>query len=513
MAGTLMPAPVFTGIDSNGDPLAGALLFTYAAGTTTKQATYTDSALTSAHANPIVLDAAGRAGSGVYLSATSYKFVLAPSTDTDPPASPIWTVDNVESVPTSNIDTDVVALAGEALSARECVYLSDGTGSRTSGSWYLADADTAAYSVLVATGFVVNDIASGASGTVRIAGRMTGFSGLTPGSTYYAGATSGAIVTTPPTTGNVRRVCTADAITSIVIPAQANAEADVDFIGTAGEALTAGACVYLDDGTLGTAGRWYLADADNLESSLLAGAVAFSPAAIASGETGIIRAAGTIENLSSLTAGAAQYISGTAGALTEAAPTNARIVATAYSTTAVVIQPGDIVHRVKPLLDAQAAMKAGDSAGRTITVGGHLFTDSTSVGNVGAGEDDLMTTTLVANSLSADNKMLRVQAWGNLAANANNKHIRFVFGTTKLTLSSAATNDNPWTATVWVIRDGAGSQLMGGWIGTETGNQVEVVQDITVSEDETTALTVKFTGEATTTNDIKQNFMLVELLG
>jgi hypothetical protein len=50
--------------DNNGVPLAGGLIYTYAAGTTTPQATYTTSAGTIAHTNPIVLNSAGRVPGG-----------------------------------------------------------------------------------------------------------------------------------------------------------------------------------------------------------------------------------------------------------------------------------------------------------------------------------------------------------------------------------------------------------------------------------------------------------------
>lgn len=70
--------------DNNGDPLTGGKLYTYAAGTTTPLAAYTTSAGNVAHANPIILDAAGRTPSGgeIWLTdAVDYKFVLATSTD------------------------------------------------------------------------------------------------------------------------------------------------------------------------------------------------------------------------------------------------------------------------------------------------------------------------------------------------------------------------------------------------------------------------------------------------
>lgn len=75
-------------LDAAGAPLAGGYLYTYAAGTTTPQATYTDSFASTANSNPIVLDSRGEAN--IWLSSSDYKFVLCDSTNTE-----IWTVDNI----------------------------------------------------------------------------------------------------------------------------------------------------------------------------------------------------------------------------------------------------------------------------------------------------------------------------------------------------------------------------------------------------------------------------------
>ena len=90
-AGQIIPAK-FMAWDANGDPCSGCKLFCYEPGTSTKKNTYSDSNLATPNTNPVVLDSRGEAstfGSG------SYKFVLAPSTDSDPPTSPIWTMDNI----------------------------------------------------------------------------------------------------------------------------------------------------------------------------------------------------------------------------------------------------------------------------------------------------------------------------------------------------------------------------------------------------------------------------------
>lgn len=64
--------------DNNGVPLSGGLIYTYAAGTSTPQATYTSSNGSTAQANPIVLDSSGRVPSGeIWLTdGLQYKFVL-----------------------------------------------------------------------------------------------------------------------------------------------------------------------------------------------------------------------------------------------------------------------------------------------------------------------------------------------------------------------------------------------------------------------------------------------------
>ena len=91
--------------DNNGIILSGGKLFTYAAGTTTPQTTYTTSAGNVARTNPIVLDSAGRVPTGgeIWLTVgVSYKFVLKDSNDVL-----IGTYDNVSS--SFNTDASLVS--------------------------------------------------------------------------------------------------------------------------------------------------------------------------------------------------------------------------------------------------------------------------------------------------------------------------------------------------------------------------------------------------------------------
>ena len=101
--------------------LSGGLVYTYAAGTTTPQTTYTTSAGNVAHTNPIVLNSAGRVASGgeIWLTdAVSYKFVLQTST-----AVTIATYDNVTGN-SSGIYAAFAASSGSSLVG----YTQGGTG-------------------------------------------------------------------------------------------------------------------------------------------------------------------------------------------------------------------------------------------------------------------------------------------------------------------------------------------------------------------------------------------------
>lgn len=88
MTTNLFPTPVMQFFDANGNPLAGGKLFTYQAGTTTPQATYTDYGGGTANSNPVILDSAGRAA--IWLNDNKYYMVLKDANDVQ-----LWTADDV----------------------------------------------------------------------------------------------------------------------------------------------------------------------------------------------------------------------------------------------------------------------------------------------------------------------------------------------------------------------------------------------------------------------------------
>jgi len=85
----LTPSPKQQIFGTDGAPLVGGKIYTYAAGTSTPIATYTDSGAGTANTNPIILDSYGQANIWL-LDTVSYKFVVKDSTDVL-----LYTVDNI----------------------------------------------------------------------------------------------------------------------------------------------------------------------------------------------------------------------------------------------------------------------------------------------------------------------------------------------------------------------------------------------------------------------------------
>lgn len=88
MAG-LTPSPKQQIFGTDGLPLVGGKIYTYAGGTSTPIATYTDYTANTANTNPIILDSYGQANIWL-VNTTSYKFVVKDANDVL-----LYTVDNI----------------------------------------------------------------------------------------------------------------------------------------------------------------------------------------------------------------------------------------------------------------------------------------------------------------------------------------------------------------------------------------------------------------------------------
>lgn len=158
--------------------------------------------------------------------------------------------------------------------------------------------------------------------------------------------------------------------------------------------------------------------------------------------------------------------------------------------------------------------KAGAGTGAPVMVG-TLALNVTPVGNVGVGEDTLMSYSLPANSLSANGKAVRVKMWGYTSSNSNAKTLSFYFGSALLQTISPVINElNYWTAEIIMTRYDAAVQAKYIHI-TNINNNVVAFADISIgsaTEDETGAILIKATGEGTADDDIVQSGMLVEFI-
>jgi len=119
--------------DNNGVILSGGKIFTYAAGTTTPQATYTNASGVTPHSNTIILDSAGRVPGGeIWLTdGLVYKFVIETAT-----AILIGTYDNITGVNSNFVNYTVqeeviTATAGQTVFNLSTINYTPGTNSLT----------------------------------------------------------------------------------------------------------------------------------------------------------------------------------------------------------------------------------------------------------------------------------------------------------------------------------------------------------------------------------------------
>lgn len=147
-------------LNGNGEPLAGALLFSYLAGSSTRANTYNSSAGTTPNSNPIQLDAAGRPTTEIWLtSGVSYKLVFANPGDGDAvtdPTSPIWTEDDITGVndTTTVIDQWVIGPAPTYISANSFSLVGDQTSTFSVGRRVrIVDAGGTKYGTIISSAY------------------------------------------------------------------------------------------------------------------------------------------------------------------------------------------------------------------------------------------------------------------------------------------------------------------------------------------------------------------------
>lgn len=155
----------------------------------------------------------------------------------------------------------------------------------------------------------------------------------------------------------------------------------------------------------------------------------------------------------------------------------------------------------------------GALAGASTTyskVGGTINTNTTAVGNVGTGEDDLITYTIPASVLNTNGDRIEFKMAGTFAANVNTKRIRVKYGATTLFDTTAiAFNGTDWSCDGLIIRTGAATQKA--YVAFRSSDALLNSSSDYTTPAETLSGTVvlKATGEATSNNDISQEIMNV----
>lgn len=167
------------------------------------------------------------------------------------------------------------------------------------------------------------------------------------------------------------------------------------------------------------------------------------------------------------------------------------------------------------LFAGQVKGGAGTGTGTPVLVGA-LEVNTTSDGNTGLSTDSPLQTaySLPANSLSGNDKGVRITHWGTGAANANTKTLTAFFGTTRI-IEAASTTANAlsWKIVVHVFRTGASTQVyQAELIIYGVGIEAHLVTNGTCAETDSSAISIYAAGTSISTNDLVQKGRLIEFI-
>ena len=157
------------------------------------------------------------------------------------------------------------------------------------------------------------------------------------------------------------------------------------------------------------------------------------------------------------------------------------------------------------LVDASqnVSVRAGTDTARA-KVGGTIRSDTTAVGNVGAGEDTLNTWTIPASTLAVNGESLEIEKAFSFAANANNKQLKIKFGATTIYASGAvAQNGGSAIFNIRIVRTSATTQDV--YISSQLSASSLLPLPTpyqTTAETLSGTIVLLDTGEATANNDV-----------
>lgn len=159
-----------------------------------------------------------------------------------------------------------------------------------------------------------------------------------------------------------------------------------------------------------------------------------------------------------------------------------------------------------------ASQKSVTASAQLMVLLGSLFASggASIIGNVGAGEDNLSSLTIGAETMNGSNLYLNIKGGGFTAANANNKRFKFYVKTTVVIDSGVITpNNKPYFYDIQIYASpGSSTWLV---VGTFKCDATEIrVNTVVAGVDHTIDNIIKWTAEAVADNDIVQNFYSVE---
>ncbi len=152
--------------------------------------------------------------------------------------------------------------------------------------------------------------------------------------------------------------------------------------------------------------------------------------------------------------------------------------------------------------------------GDLYNLGGLLVSNTTAVGNITSGEDNLITYSLKKNTLHNEGDVLEITAYGTTAANGNNKTIKLILGSTTLfTTGVLAFNNKAWCIRSTITQITSVTQSIVTEFQGDFGLITNTVTVTAGAENLATTLTIKCTGTSgsSTTDDIIQKGLIVKL--
>lgn len=156
------------------------------------------------------------------------------------------------------------------------------------------------------------------------------------------------------------------------------------------------------------------------------------------------------------------------------------------------------------------ALEAGGS-GITLGLGGRLAVSTTSLGNSAGVETTLQSFSVPANTLSSSGEFLEVMCWGTIAANANNKQIKVILGTTTLyDTTLLAANAGSWSIRAQIMRVSLNLERSVVEFNTSNGTFGNSANVLNITEDLSTPLDLKITGNGIALDDIVSTGLIVK---